>query len=219
MDANGQLRDSSSDGQVLRWPGRVLTATDLRSSLNGHAEVQLTPGAIVTPLAAEHLQTRGIRVNRLPAEPKQQLAKSWGYAQQQRYPLVRSAVQALERQGVHLQEMPEMKEASACRWAQALSECIARGDCLGGVVFGPDAGLLCCVANKVSGLRAAAVTNVAQAAKASLTLGANWIAVEMPGRTYFEALQILRTLCAPGMPACPAPLAGTLQELDGHAHR
>ena len=78
-------------------------------------------------------------------------------------------------------------------------------------------GLVCCVANKVPGLRAAAVTTVAQAARATHSLGANLLAVEMPGRTYFEVRQILRAVCGAG--ACPDTVAGTLRELDGHAHR
>jgi ribose 5-phosphate isomerase RpiB len=87
------------------------------------------------------------------------------------------------------------------------------------VVFCDDAGLLCCVANKVAGLRAALANTVAQAAQATLTLGANLLAVEMPGRTFFEVRQILRTCCSAAAPACPAGVACTLQELDGHAHR
>ena len=89
----------------------------------------------------------------------------------------------------------------------------------GGVVFCDDPGLVCCVANKVPGLRAVAVTTVAQAARATLTLGANLLAVEMPGRTFFEMRQILRCLCGAESTACPAGVACTLRELDGHAHR
>jgi hypothetical protein len=56
------------------------------------------------------------------------------------------------------------------------------------------------------------------AARATLSLAANLLAVEMPGRTFFEVRQILRTLiAAPG--ACPGGVACTLRELDGHAHR
>ena len=77
---------------------------------------------------------------------------------------------------------------------------------------------MCCVANKVPGLRAAAVTTVGQAARATRTLGANLLAVEMPGRTYFEVRQILRAVCA-NAAACPGGVAETLTELDGFAHR
>jgi hypothetical protein len=75
------------------------------------------------------------------------------------------------------------------------------------------------VANKVAGLRAVTAVTVGQAARATRTLGANLIAVEMPGRTFFEVRQILRTLCTSALPACPDGVACTLQELDGHAHR
>jgi len=64
-----------------------------------------------------------------------------------------------------------------------------------------------------------AIVTVAQAARAALTLGTNLAAVEMPGRTFFEVRQILRTLCLPGAAACPDGVALTLRELDGHAHR
>ena len=99
-----------------------------------------------------------------------------------------------------------------------MAECVARGECVGGVVFCDDPALVCCVANKLPGLRAAAVTTVAQAARATLTLGANLLAVEAPGRTYFELRQMVRLLCAPERSARTAP-ACTLRELDGHAHR
>jgi hypothetical protein len=42
--------------------------------------------------------------------------------------------------------------------------------------------------------------------------------VEMPGRTFFEVRQILRTLLGNGT-TCPDGVACTLRELDGHAHR
>jgi hypothetical protein len=142
-----------------------------------------------------------------------------GFAEERPNPFVRSAVQALRREGQTLREWPECGNDPACQWARAVAECVARGECHGGVVFCGDPGLVCCVANKLPGLRAAAVTTVAQAARATLTLGANLIVVEMPGRTYFEIRQILRTLCQPGVVACPAGVACTLQELDGHAHR
>ena len=95
---------------------------------------------------------------------------------------------------------------------------MASGECAGGVVFCDDPALVCCVANKLPGLRAAAVTTVAQAARATLTLGANLLAVEMPGRTYFEMRQMVRLLLCRGR-AAPTGRPATLRELDGHAHR
>jgi hypothetical protein len=198
----------------------VLAAEDLRRALNGHREVHLIPGAIITPLAHEQLRTSGIAVHRAaPAVPTPE-SGHWSYAQERPHPNVLSAVQAVQREGLTLRELkPSGPAASPCEWARQLADCVARGECRGGVVFCQDPGLVCCVANKVPGLRATAAASVAQAARAAQSLGANVVAVEIPGRTFFEIRQILRTLCTAPEPVCPAGLAGTLQELDGHAHR
>jgi hypothetical protein len=220
MDGNGQLGRIPADGPVLRWPGRVLAAEDLRRSLTGHREVLLTPGAVITPLAGEQLRANGVTVRRqAPADAQRQPA-CWGYAQERPQPNVESAVQAVRREGLALRELkPDGRPTSPGEWARELARCVARGECRGGVVFCPDPGLVCCVCNKVPGLRAAAAASVAQAARAALSLGANLLAVEMPGRTFFEVRQILRTLCGAAEPACPPGVAFTLGELDGHAHR
>jgi Ribose/Galactose Isomerase len=215
MSVNGQ----PSDAHVLRWPGRLLAADDLRRSLNGHRELVLSPRAIVTPLAADELRSRGVQVRREDEEtPKQPAAARWGFAQDRPNPVVHSAVQAIEREGAPLKELQASGD-EPCRWARAVAECVASGACQGGVLFCHDPGLVCCVANKLPGLRAAAVLTVAQAARATLQLGANLLAVEMPGRTFFEVRQILRTVCLPPVIVCPSGVACTLQELDGHAHR
>ena len=99
-----------------------------------------------------------------------------------------------------------------------MAECLRSGRCKTAVLFCNDAGLCFCVANKVPGVRAAAVWTVAQAARALSELGANLLVVEMAGRTYFECKELLR-LCGDGAAACPPGVACVLQELDGHAHR
>jgi hypothetical protein len=209
---------NGSDAPVLHWPRRVLAADDLRRALNGHREVVVPLQAVITPLAAEELRANGIRITRRDAEGQPRAGRRWGHAQERPYPLVRSAVQAAERDGAVVMELPA-NGGSPARWARAVAECVASGQCCGGVLFCDDPGLVCCVANKVTGLRAVPVATVAQAARATLTLGANLLAVEMPGRTFFELRQILRLLCCGGGPACPPGVACTLQELDGHAHR
>jgi ribose 5-phosphate isomerase RpiB len=143
---------------------------------------------------------------------------TWGHGQDRPYPLVQSAVASLAREGIAVREWPQAGDELPCRWARAVAECVARGECAGGVLFCTEAALACCVANKVPGLRAVAVTTVAQASRATLALAANLLVVEMPGRTYFEIRQILRTLLASTL-SCPDRVACTLRELDGHAHR
>jgi ribose 5-phosphate isomerase RpiB len=210
----------SSDSQVLHWNGKVLSALDLRSALNGHRELVLPERAVITPSAAEELRARGVRITRQPAPARESNRQAaWGYAQDRPYPLVQSLTRALEREGTQLRELVGRGSADLGSWARQVATCIARGDCGAGLVFCQEAELVSCVANKVAGLRAASVSTTTQAARAAASLGANLVVIEMPGRTFFEIRQIIRRLCAAGLPACPAPAASILQELDGHAHR
>jgi hypothetical protein len=113
--------------------------------------------------------------------------------------------------------LPECN-GEACVWVRDVAACLARGDCRVVVLFCTDAGLACCVANKVPGVRAVAVEGVGQAVRALQSLGANLLVVEMAGRTYYECRELLR-LCREHPSACPPGLACVLEELDGHAHR
>ena len=70
--------------------------------------------------------------------------------------------------------------------------------------FCDDPGLVCCVANKVPGLRAVAVHGIAQAERHWLGLGANLLVVEMPGRTFFEMRQMLQLCGGKQRLRCPA---------------
>ncbi len=212
-----KLSTNGNHGDLL-WQGRVLAAGLLQGSLNGHRRVLIAPGTVVTPLAAEELRSSGVELGVQQEEGCNQEV-SWGCAQDRGYAVVQSALQALRREDLLLRSLPVIEGDQLARWARLIGDCVARGECCGGVVFCQDPGLVCCVANKVAGLRAVAAATVAQAARATLTVGANLLAVEMPGRTFFEVRQILRQFCAGGRRSCPEAAANTLQELDGHAHR
>jgi hypothetical protein len=219
MEGNGHVRTAASDDGVLRWSDRIVSAEALARSLDGQRELLVPTRAIITPLAAEQLRAKGVKITRQTIESQPAAAARWGYAQDKLHPVVQSAVQTLARDGLPLKELPPPQKDTPWSWARAVAQCVARGECQGGVLFCQDAALVCCVANKVAGLRAAAATTVPQADRAVRTLGANLVAVEMPGRTFFEIRQILRTLCSTAESACPPDVACVLQELDGHAHR
>jgi hypothetical protein len=87
------------------------------------------------------------------------------------------------------------------------------------VLFCDDAGLACCVANKVPGVRAAAVWTVARANRALHQLGANLLIAETAGLTFYECRELLRLCCDCTPAPCPPGVACVLEELDGHAHR
>src|SRR5207253_1463795 len=105
LDDFGSVRLMAADGEVLHWPGRVLTAEDLRRSLNGHRRLVLAAWAVITPLAAEQIRADGICVSRRPAEEQPAASVHWSYAQDRPHVLVQSAIQALEREGVSFREL------------------------------------------------------------------------------------------------------------------
>src|SRR5262249_31089916 len=118
MSSNGRIPDASADGPVLRWPGRVVALDELRRSLNSHRELVLPPGAIITPLAAEELRTNGVRITRQAVEKRPATKTTWGYAEERPMPLVSSAVQSLQREGLTLRQLPAESGAEPCRWAK-----------------------------------------------------------------------------------------------------
>jgi hypothetical protein len=146
-----------------------------------------------------------------------QTGSGWGYAVEGRpTAMLQVALRSVCRNGSRPEVLPEC-EGEACEWVRRVAECLRNGRCRAAVLFCRDACLACCVANKVPGVRAAAVWTVAQTARALERLGANLLVVEMAGRTFFECRELLR-LCGAGA-ACPPGVANTLEELDGHAHR
>src|SRR5439155_4762739 len=130
------------------------------------------------PSAVDELRHRGVTISRRNSEVGAQTGPGWLVALERPYAIVKSVLPGLLR---------EVTWEGPCE----LAERVARRDCCGAVAFCEDPSLVCCVANKVSGLRAAPVVNVAQVARARW---ANLLAVEMPGRTFFEVRQILRNL-------------------------
>jgi hypothetical protein len=146
-----------------------------------------------------------------------QVVPAWGVAIEGRpSTMLQVALRSVSRNGSRPEELPEC-DGEACDWVRRVAECLKSGRCQTAVLFCQDAGVACCVANKVPGVRAAAVWTVAQASRALAELGANLLVVEMAGRTYFECRELLRLCCAGA--ACPPRLACVLRELDGHAHR
>jgi hypothetical protein len=142
----------------------------------------------------------------------------WGYAVEGNpSTMLEVALRSLRRQGAEPRALPSCN-GEACVWVRDLAECLTRGECRGAVLFCDDAGLACCVANKVPGVRAVAVAGIGPALRALHVLGANLLVVEMAGRTYYECRELLR-LCREHPLVCPPGIACVLQELDGHAHR
>jgi hypothetical protein len=140
-----------------------------------------------------------------------------GYAVQGKpAPMLLVALNALERTGAVPQALPGCN-GSTSAWVQGIAGGLSQGKCKAAVLFCEDPELACCVANKVTGIRAASVHSVGQARRALEQLGANMLVVEMAGKTFFE-FKALLGLAGNGSTTCPASVARALMELDGHAH-
>ena len=157
---NGQSPISTT---ALCWPKKLLSADDLRRHLTSQRELLLLPRTIVTPLAADELRARGVRISwQVPKAGDNPSAKqgTWSYAQEKPEALVASAVQALERDGITLTAWDQAWRRGT--WANRRnSDSLNAGHC-GVVVFCGDPALVCCIANKIAGLRAVQVGSVVQ---------------------------------------------------------
>ncbi len=219
--------NSNTDSQVLCWPKRLLSAEDLRRHLTSQRELEVLPKTIITPLAMDELKAKGIRLTwqiirrtddraTVVGSPTP-TSTAWAVAAEKLEPALEAAIRSLTHDGVRLTQL-STKAVSPWQWAVEIATEVETGRHSGVVVFTGDPGLICCVANKVSGLRAVSVMTVSQATRARQNLAANFLAVEWPGRTLFEIRQILKTAASTNVP-CSESLANQLKELDGHAHR
>ncbi|MBY0524812.1 MAG: RpiB/LacA/LacB family sugar-phosphate isomerase [Gemmataceae bacterium] len=146
-----------------------------------------------------------------------QAGNGWGYALQgQAPPMLQAALRSVRRTVSEPTPLPDC-HGESCPWVRAVADCVANGQCQGAVLFCDDACVACCVANKVPGVRAVAVSSLAQAYQALAGFGANLLIAEPAGRTFFEFKQLLQLCCEGG--TCPPGVACVLEELDGHAHR
>src|SRR4051812_37563011 len=103
------------------------------------------------------------------------VASRWAYGQDRAFAMVGAAVQTLARSGESWD--PLHAAGSAIAWAVAASELVAKGEYDGIVLFCEDPAMAALVANKTPGVRAAAVSTVDQAARATLTMAVNLLAV------------------------------------------
>jgi hypothetical protein len=210
MSANGRPAESPT------WTGNVLSADDVRRRLNGQREVRLSIQTVLTPLAIEELHRCNIRWT-VEIEPESSAPTHAAFALERESALVASAVRAVQRDGLGLRRFELGHSTDCVRWALALADCVAREEISVALAFCDDPALACCVANKVAGVRAASVSSVDQARRAVLSLAPNFIAVEVPGRTFFELRQIIRLVALPT--PCPQPLVQILAEVERRARR
>jgi hypothetical protein len=221
MNGNGQPGATAGTKDAWTPTARVLTAEDVRKQLNSQHEIILPPSTVLTPSAIDELRLRGIRIVRTETahEHSPNSQAHWRLAQERPYPLVQSVADALRRDGVALEAVTPKGDQSLCRWAQSLAEAIARNGSLGLMVFCEDTGLLCCIANKVAGVRATAALWPPRRSACVNALAANLVAVDITSRTFFELKQLVKAVCTSVLPTCSGEIAATIEGLERHARR
>jgi len=206
------MRSVTAEDGTLQWPGRVVSALELERLRHGIGKLVIARGCVVTPSAHEWLRQHGVSVTTETVSKAN--PSGWRIAQERPFAVVQSAIEALRREGTIFEPWPERGEAALTEWARRLAEDVANAS--GAVVFTMDAALACCVANKLTAIRGAAVTTVLQAQQAMKSLAANWLAVEMPGRSLFEVRQILK-LAGTSHRVVPTDLETTLNAMGDSA--
>lgn len=205
---------ASTVGEILAWPGRVVSAQEFTRLWRGQRRLAVQPGTVLTPSALEELKARGVAVERQsPAASKN--TASCAVAQEAPWAVVEAALAALQRDGRPLTRLPERGAKNESAWAVELGRLVAGG--ARAAVFCRNAGLVSCLANKIKGVRAAVANTPAQLGAVVAALAPNLVAVDMPGRTLHEIRQTLSALMHIKPP--PAELAATLKELEADAHR
>jgi hypothetical protein len=207
--ANGNGTGASPRGPEVQLPvsawnnGRsaVVTLSDLDGRLDAQGELVVPKNTIVTPLAREYLNERGVTIkhgaaeaaNQAPSNEKTNASSAgWAYAILDASGVAEGAVQAVVRQGTQLTPIA----ADCLRGAlRACADGLATGKLCGAILISDDAALAACAANKRPGIRAAVAQSPQQAARARETLAANVLVVEPTGKTLHELRNMLRTFC------------------------
>ena len=173
---------------VLWWPGRLLAEDDLRRHWTSQAEIVLGTKTIVTPLAWDFLRGKRIAIRREDKKSDTGVSATWGYAEQTPSSLVAAAIKALDGRALIAMENARGDIVS---WVRTIAQKVATGSPAGALVFSHEPGLTACVANKIRGVRAAAVSQPGEVKALQKILGPNLFAVA-EGRTFFELRQIVK---------------------------
>lgn len=140
----------------------------------------------------------------------------WAVGLERPHAYVESALRTLAREGLLISQVGLVGPPHA--WAVAIADRISTNDCKAAVVFCSSPGLAACVANKVRGVRAVPVSTINQAGLAIMEVGANLLAVESQGRTFFEVRQMMRLLFASRI-QCPPAVLQAIEEAESRANR
>lgn len=184
----------------------VITADLLQSRLNGEKTVQVGARAVLTPSARDFFRTRNIQWTRAAdgnasaGVTGRSTVTHWQAVISKANSQVEAVVKNLLSAGAAWETRLTGLPVEAAR--QGVSA-LCRGEAAGVVVFAEQPELVACLANRNSKLRAAAVWNAQQVAAAARHLGANLLAIDPVGKSFFELRTMLKAFMAGGTPRPP----------------
>jgi ribose 5-phosphate isomerase RpiB len=196
---------------VHEWPGTVLALNDLQRLGPNLRELIVADKVVLTPCARDEIKRLGVSLVR--RETKKET--SIGYGSDGLYPQVATVVLALGNEGFTLKALQMQQGIGSMLLGKTAGEMVASGVMKSAVLFCREPEAAACAANKLVGIRAAAVNNMMQAKRACSSLGANMMVVEMPGRTYFEIRQVI--LLMMNGKGCPEGSQALLERLDARS--
>jgi len=196
---------------VHEWPGTVLALNDLQRLGPNLRELIVADKVVLTPCAREEIKRLGVSLVRKEAKKE----TSIGYGSDGLYPQIATVMLALGREGFTLKALQMQQDIGSMLLGKTAGEIVSRGEMKSAVLFCREPEAAACAANKLVGIRAAAVNNMMQAKRVTQALGANLMVVEMPGRTYFEIRQVILLMMA--AKKCPEAALTLLEKLDARS--
>jgi hypothetical protein len=204
----GLLTERSPDARRGRtFSGRLLSASVVESLPTTVAELSVGPETVLTPMARDLLKKRKIAL-RLMGKAEARKASGvgeWGFA------VGSECWSATMLKRVLLMTDGWLDLGDLMVSAPWVSEKAERG----AVLFSDQAALEVWRANRVEGVRAAAVSDADGISRAVESLGANLVVIEPLGKSVHELKHLASTLRKAGAPVVPAGIEGEIC----HAYR
>ncbi len=204
--------DVCSDGELqasatVVFSEKVITEEVLKSRISQAKSIHVNTAAILTPSALEFLRSNHIECHRLTqtANSASQLEPNSAT----RFRLVNSntndAAKRVVEDAISREETVWSEQlASNCREAAELAvSSICRGDANAVAVLATAATGVACFANRNKKVRAAAVVDARGVSLAKAEIGANLIAINPDGKSFFELRNMLKTFASGGLQNSP----------------
>lgn len=194
-DASVSVGEPTSDvvgsdngsAKALVIEDKVVTEDLLAARVNGHRQISVAKGSVITPSGRDFLRKSGVEWSWASTSSAQPNSKAKWKA------IVLKSTDALDKL---LEDLSGWKSESASCERGSVQQIAESNDVAGTCLFTASPERAACRSNRHSHLRAAAVTDVASVRRVQADVGANVFCVSAEGRSYFELRNMLRAISA-----------------------